>query len=143
MIRMMEERDREAVVRLMRAFYASEAVFTNGSEEIFDRDVDECIGSSPFAEGYVFEEEGVLVGYGMLAKSYSTEFGKRCVWIEDVYVVEEARGKGVGSDFLHFVGEKYPGCVFRLEVEKENERVLRLYEKNGFTVLPYLEMKKE
>ena len=143
MIRVMEERDREAVVRLMRVFYASEAVFTNGSEEIFHKDIDACVGDCPFAEGYVLEEQGTIVGYGMLAKSFSTEFGALCVWIEDIYVVDEWRGKGVGSAFISFVSEKYKGCLLRLEAEKENERALRVYEKSGFTVLPYLELKKQ
>ena len=108
-----------------------------------ERDVEECVGDSPFAEGYVFEEEGSIVGYAMLAKSFSTEFGKACVWIEDIYVEEEYRGKGIGSAFLAFASEKYAGCLLRLEVEKENARAWRTYEKNGFTFLPYAEMKKE
>ena len=32
------------------------------------------------------------------------------------------------------------GCVIRLEVEEENERAVKVYEKNGFHVLPYMEM---
>ena len=143
MIRPMEEKDRESVIAMMRVFYASDAVFTNGSEEIFRRDVDECVGDSPFAEGYVLEEEGAIVGYGMLAKSFSTEFGKPCVWIEDIYVKEEYRGKGLGRAFLTFVSEKYGDCLLRREVEKENARAYRTYLANGFTVLPYVEMKKE
>ena len=34
----------------------------------------------------------------------------------------------------------YAGCVIRLEVEEENERAVKVYEKNGFHVLPYMEM---
>ena len=36
----------------------------------------------------------------------------------------------------------YTDCIFRLEVEEENERAIHVYEKNGFAVLPYMEMKK-
>ena len=32
------------------------------------------------------------------------------------------------------------GEVIRLEVEEENERAVKVYEKNGFHVLPYMEM---
>lgn len=32
--------------------------------------------------------------------------------------------------------------IFRLEVEVENERAVHIYRKNGFEVLPYMEMKK-
>ena len=78
----------------------------------------------------------------MLAKSYSTEFGKPCIWLEDIYIKEEYRGLGFGSRFIEFVSERYPDAVLRLEVEQENERAVTVYEKNGFSVLPYMEMKK-
>ena len=84
---------------------------------------------------------GVVVGYGMIAKSFSTEFGKPCVWIEDIYVMEEYRGRGIGSEFIQFVMENNPNCVIRLEVEEDNKRAIDVYHKNGFSVLPYMEMK--
>lgn len=130
------------VIDMMRTFYASPAVLSNGSEEIFASDVAECVGDSPFAEGFVLESEGLLIGYAMLAKSYSTEFGKRCIWIEDLYLLPEYRGRGFGSRFFSFVEQRYPGCLLRLEVEEENERARHVYKKSGFRVLPYVEMKK-
>ena len=93
-------------------------------------------------EGYVFEEDETILGYAMVAKSFSTEYGKPCVWIEDLYLKSEYRGEGTGSRFLRLMEEKYPGSVFRLEVEEENERAVRLYRQCGFDVLPYMEMKK-
>ena len=83
-----------------------------------------------------------MVGYGMLAKSYSTEYGKKCIWIEDIYIKDEYRGCGIGSRFFDYVMEKFPSALLRLEVEAENERALRVYKKNGFDFMPYLEMKK-
>ena len=142
-IRKMTEADRPEIMEMMRVFYASEAVLTNGSDEIFSADIDECVGESPYAEGYVFESLGEIVGYSMLAKSYSTEYGKRCIWIEDIYLKEEYRGKGVGSRFFSFLDESYPDVLFRLEAEEENERAIHVYKKSGFEVMPYLEMKKE
>ncbi len=77
----------------------------------------------------------------MVAKSFSTEFGKRCIWIEDLYIEKEHRGRGLGKAFFDFITSKYAGALFRLEVEKENERAVALYEKCGFEILPYMEMK--
>lgn len=141
-IRLMERCDKSEVIKMMRTFYASDAVMTNGSEEIFDADIEGCLGDSPYIEGYVFEENGEIQGYGMLAKSFSTEFGKPCIWIEDIYVKDAYRSLGIGSAFLRFVEERYPDTVLRLEVEKENERALNVYKKCGFYELPYMEMKK-
>lgn len=141
-IRAMQEKDRGEILSMMRTFYTSPAVFTNGSEEIFEADINSCIGDCPFVEGYVFEGEGQILGYGMIAKSFSTEFGKCCIWIEDIYIKEDFRGLGIGSAFLAFVEEKYPNAILRLEVEEENKRAVSVYKKCGFTKLPYMEMKK-
>lgn len=141
-INKLTQKNADEVLEMMRVFYASEAVFTNGSEEIFRRNVGLCIGGDPYIEGYAFEENGAVLGYAMAAKSYSTEFGKHCIWIEDLYLKPEHCGKGIGSEFLRFIGEKYPKCLLRLEVETENERAVHVYRKNGFDVLPYTEMKK-
>ena len=142
MIRLMNREDKAIVLDMMRVFYASEAVLSNGSEEIFLNDFENCVNDSPYLEGYIFEEEGIIQGYGMIAKSFSTEFGKPCIWIEDLYLKEPYRGMGIGSGFLNYIVDKYPGCLFRLEAEQENARAIRVYEKCGFEVLPYLELKK-
>lgn len=140
MIRHMTEADRPQVLHMMRTFYASPAVWSNGSEEIFKKDIDACVGNSPYLEGYIL---GDMQGYAMVAKSYSTEFGCPCIWIEDIYVKEDAWGQGIGSEFLSFIRKTYPDAILRLEVEAENERAIAVYQKAGFDFLPYQEMKNE
>ena len=142
MIRKMTAADKSIVLEMMRVFYASEAVLSNGSEEIFEQDFENCINDSPYLEGFVVEDAGEICGYTMIAKSYSTEFGKMCIWIEDLYLKEPYRGCGIGSRVLQFIIDRYPACIFRLEVEEENQRAIATYKKNGFAVLPYMEMKK-
>lgn len=141
-IRNMTAGDKPFVMEMMRTFYASPAVFTNGSEEIFSNNVDNCVDNNPYLEGYIVENGSEIQGYAMVAKSFSTEFGKPCVWIEDLYLKEAHRGCGVGKQLLKHIMKKYTDCIFRLEVESENERALHLYQKCGFSPLPYVEMKK-
>ena len=142
-IRYMEEKDRQHILEMMRIFYSSDAVFTNGSEEIYNNDVTACVSDNPYAEGFVFENETGICGYGMIAKSFSTEFGKPCIWIEDLYLKEEYRGGGIGSSFFSYLEEKFPETIMRLEVEEDNTRAVAVYQKNGYETLPYMEMKKE
>ena len=141
-IRDMREKDRNHVLEMMREFYASAAVLSNGSEEIFEADINACIGGSPYLEGYIFENSEEIQGYAMIAKSFSTEFGKPCIWIEDIYLKSDYRGLGIGRRFLEFIEGKYPKSIFRLEVEEDNHRAVNLYKKCGYEVIPYMEMKK-
>lgn len=141
-IRAMKTGDKPTVYEMMRNFYSSPAVYTNGSDEIFNNDINNCINENPFLEGYIFENGSDTVGYAMIAKSFSTEFGKPCIWIEDLFIKDEFRGLGIGKMFFDFLTKKYTDVIFRLEVEEENERAVKLYKKCGFTVLPYMEMKK-
>lgn len=136
------EPHRSEVINMMHDFYSSPAVHTNGSEEIFQRDFNNCINDNPYLEGYVFTDDNAFAGYSMIAKSFLTEFAKSCIWLEDIYIKPEHRGKGIAGQFLAFIGQKYPDSILRLEVEDENEHAVHVYKKNGFEFWPYLEMKK-
>lgn len=141
-IREILKEDKTAVLEMMRVFYASPAVYTNGSEQIFLTDIENCLTNTNYLQGFIVESSGKILGYAMIAKSFSTEFGKPCIWLEDLYVKEEFRGLGIGKTVIDFITKKYDGSLFRLEVEEENESAIKLYKKCGFTTLPYMEMKK-
>lgn len=141
-IRNLTADDQKEVMEMMRVFYASDAVFSNGSDEIFANDITYCLNNSPYLEGYIFEDGQNIQGYAMVAKSFSTEFGKPCMWIEDLYIKDDFRGFGIGKQFMEFIKAKYTDAILRLEVEEDNERAVALYKKSGFTVLPYMEMKR-
>ena len=139
-IRKILESDKKIVVDMMRKFYTSPALITSGSEKIFVNNVESCLKNSPYLEGFVFVVENKIVGYGMIAKSFSTEFGDECIWIEDIYLEENFRGQGIGTGFIKFVRENYPEKIFRLEAEHDNLKAVKTYKNFGFKELPYLEM---
>ena len=131
-----------AVMEMMMDFYASPAVLSNGSPEIFRRDIEACVSDSPFLEGYVFAEGEALLGYAMVATTFNCEYGRLCKWIEDLYIRPAYRGRGIGGAFLDYIAETYPDALHRLEVEEENEGAVALYKRCGFEVFPYMEMKR-
>ena len=141
-LRRMAESDRTPVLEMMRVFYSSDAVSTDASDDIFNKDITECVSESPFVEGFVFvkKDTAKISGYAMLAHSFSTEFGRRCVWIEDLYLKEEARGEGLASQFLDFVQRAFPDDLQRLDSESYNEHALDIYYRKGFSLLPYIEL---
>lgn len=139
-IRAIQPEDRAEILEMMQTFYTSPAVFTDGSSEIFERDFAACIGDDPFLEGFVFAYGEEIAGYAMIAKSFSTEFGKRCIWLEDLYLKEQYRGMGIGSQFLEYLTAIYADHLIRLEVEDDNEAAVHTYRKYGFMEFPYTEM---
>ena len=130
------------VYDMMQTFYASDAVHTNGSDTIFRNDIQACVSDNPYLEGFVFLHEQQVVGYAMIAKSFSTEFGRRCIWIEDIYLQPQVRGQGMAGRFFAFLEKSFPDAILRLEAEAENHGAVRAYRKAGFDVMPYLEMYK-
>lgn len=144
-IRLIRREDFQEVLEMMKVFYASEAVLHKASEEVLRRDIEDCLGDMPFIEGYVFEDEGKIAGYAMVAKAYTTEYGGICIWVEDLYMKPEYRHRGLGSFFFAFLEKEYEGKAvrFKLEVEEENNTAIEAYKKNGYQISPYFEMTKE
>ena len=93
MIRKMKREDAQCVIDMMRVFYASDAVSTNGSDEIFTNDFENCVNDCPYLEGYVFEKGGEVVGYGMLANGeWPTYDEAKCV-DNEIEIVVQINGK--------------------------------------------------
>ena len=142
-IRKMQPDDKKEILAMMEEFYSSDAVATNGSVEIFETDFENCVNNSPYLEGFVFYNDENILGYSMIAKSFSTEYGKKCIWLEDLYVKKEFRGQGIITKFFEYIEKIYSNSIFKLEVDKSNFMAIEVYNKRGFVQLPYIEMKKE
>lgn len=144
-IRNFKKEDRSIIFKMMREFYDSDAVLLTPTDEVLYRDIDDCLSDMPLIEGYVFDENDKILGYAMVAKSYSTECGGLCIWVEDLFIKSEYRGLGIGSSFFKFIEEKYKGQAvrFKLEVEEENQMAIAVYEKRGYGRLDYFIMSKE
>ncbi|MDD3273158.1 MAG: GNAT family N-acetyltransferase [Bacteroidales bacterium] len=49
------------------------------------------------AEVIIAEEEGRALGFALYFHNFSTFKGKACLYLEDIFVKEEQRGRGVGK----------------------------------------------
>jgi GNAT superfamily N-acetyltransferase len=60
-------------------------------------------GAHPFAEDVLAEHDGRAVGFALFFPTFSTFVGRPGIYLEDLYVREEVRGKGVGRQLLSHV----------------------------------------
>lgn len=97
-------------------------------------------GVRPYAETLIAEEAGKAVGFALFFHNYSTFLTKPGIYLEDLFVLPEHRGKGHGKALLFALAKLAVerGCG-RLEwaVLDWNEPAIRFYESLG------AELKKE
>jgi len=63
-------------------------------------------GAAPSVEGLVAEEDGVLVGYALFFTVFSSFRTVTRFWLEDLFVVPERRGSGLGRRLLAEVARR-------------------------------------
>ena len=87
-------------------------------------------GARPFAEVMIAEYEGQSVGFALYFQNFSTFLGRSGIYLEDLYVRPDSRGKGIGRALLVYLAElaKKRNCG-RLEwiVLDSNQPALEFY----------------
>jgi len=91
-------------------------------------------GIRPGAEALLGELDGEPVAYAVYFHNYSTFAGRLGLYLEDVYVKPELRGKGMGKAILSYLARlaKERGCArFEWSVLDWNEPSIRFYRSLG------------
>lgn len=61
---------------------------------------DSMFGLRPYAEAILAEEDGRAVGFALFFHNYSTFLAQPGLYLEDLFVLESHRGKGIGKALL-------------------------------------------
>lgn len=96
-------------------------------------------GERRYAEVLIARVGGKPVGFALFFHNYSTFLAKPGLYLEDLFVLPEYRGKGVGRSLLKAVAKVAQDrkCGrFEWTVLDWNEPAIRFYEKIGATLLP-------
>lgn len=142
-IRKLQPEDKELFLSFLQKFYHSEAVLHPTDTALHLNIFNEVMRSETYLVCYVFELDGEAVGYSLLSKSFCPEVGGSIIWIEQLYINPEHRGKGIAREFLSFIEKEFSPDRIRLEVEADNEKAISLYKRNGYRFLEYRQMVKD
>ena len=144
MIRDIEEKDREIFIAMCEEFYSSTAVSHSVPKSHCERTCEVVTHYSPCYRGCLRESGGKTVGYGLVQLSYSNEAGGMQMFLEELYIREGYRNKGLGKEFFERVYASRDDVVrYRLEVTAVNERAISLYKRLGYENLDYVQMIKD
>jgi GNAT superfamily N-acetyltransferase len=133
MIRTANSNDVPTIARLIRALAEYERL---GHAVVFDetRLGEHLFGPRPYAEVLLAEDGGRVVGFALFFHSYSTFRGQPGLYLEDLFVEPQERGKGHGKALLAALARLAVerGCG-RLEwaVLNWNEPAIQFYKKLG------------
>jgi GNAT superfamily N-acetyltransferase len=114
MIRPATPDDLETIARLIRALAEYERLT---HEVVLDEKIlrEHLFGPRPYAEVLLAEEAGEVVGFALFFHNYSTFIGKPTLYLEDLFVRPEHRGKGHGKALLQ--------ALARLALERDCGRL--------------------
>jgi GNAT superfamily N-acetyltransferase len=133
LLRLARRDDLERILPMLVDFYAEEGYPVDRAE--IGRVLGRLIDDPELGRLWLILDAGAVVGYIAICFGYSLEYHGRDAFVDDFYLVPEARGKGLGNRVLERVE---PACrdlgvrTLHLEVERDNPAAQSLYRKRGF-----------
>lgn len=124
----------DEVCGLMAALYAEDPPERAPPAGAFRATVDHLLAHPERGRVVLFARAGAPAGYALLVPYWSNEFGGVILFVDELYVVPGARGRGAARGLFALVERERPfGAVAAaLEVTPGNRRARALYEALGF-----------
>ncbi len=104
------------------------------SPRIAENSLGELLRSPEKGGAWLVRVDGTPVGYFVLTLAFSLEFGGTFALLDELYIVPESRGQGIGAATLRFVEEQcreLGAATLRLETGTNNPSAVRFYEQHG------------
>ena len=125
--------DTDTIVELVRLYHAFEAI--EFREQATTEALRPLLQHGDAGGIWLIELAGSTIGYIALCFGYSIELGGRDAFIDELFILEEHRGRGVGKTVLEEIQSKARERkvkALHLEVERSNDRARKLYRSLGF-----------
>ena len=120
---------------MMQDFYAIDnyPIDLDVSKKLFQ----EFIADEKLGKSWIIYSDQKVAGYVILTYVFSFEYQGRIAFLDELYIKESFRGKGIGKQTLDFVKQKTLLSnvkLIYLEVENHNENAQKLYLANDFVI---------
>ena len=132
----------ELLVALARDFHAEDGHPLTGQGEAA---LLQAVRGHPLARVWLVRDRDRIVGYTVLCLGFGIEYGGPDAFVDDLYLVPEARGRGLGAAVLVLLEQEARAlglAALFLVVDPENHRARRTYARAGFEGSHWLLMAK-
>ena len=129
----LEIADIEIITLMMQDFYAIDnyPMDVEVTKTLFQ----EFISNEHLGKSWLIYSENEIVGYIILTYIFSFEYGGKIAFVDELFIKETARGKGIGKEAIQFIQREVPKLSLKLlylEVEPHNENAQKLYLAHDF-----------
>jgi ribosomal protein S18 acetylase RimI-like enzyme len=129
----MKSEDESDFLELTRVFYGHEGFDFDPAAS--GRMVRHLLSNPQVGVVYLARQDGHAVGYMVLTHCYSLEFGGPFILLDEIFVLPEVQGTGLGKCLIDsavaYCRENGFGYL-RLEAQKKNTRAIEVYRTYGF-----------
>ena len=135
--------DLDQLVTLLGVLFSQEAELSPDPRKQ-RRALEALLGDPARATIYVVREAGRVIAMAALHYGISTAEGGKAAWLEDMCVLPEARGRGVGPALLEYLlddARRRQVLRVTLLTDGNNHRAQTLYRRLGFTASSMLAMR--
>ena len=129
----LEISDISIITQMMQDFYAIDnyPMDVEVAKTLFQ----EFISNEHLGKSWLIYSENEIVGYIILTFIFSFEYGGKIAFVDELFIKENARGKGIGKEAIQFIQAEVPKLSLKLlylEVEPHNENAQKLYLAHDF-----------
>ena len=127
--------DVPTLLQLLPLYYACDHLDYEASKA--ESGLRQLISDSGLGEVWLIQDKSAAraIGYLALTFGFSLEFGGREAFVDELFILEEFRGQGLGSQAIQHAIRRCGEIgltAIRLEVTRDNAKAGQLYQRLGF-----------
>jgi len=127
------EKDLSILLPFVREFHEIEDVTL--ADSVREASVRALIETDSLGRIWLIKCDGIPMGYIAICFGYSIEFCGRDGFIDEIFIREDYRGRGIGRVALEIAKSEVASLgvkALHLEVARNNDRARKLYAASGF-----------